>query len=74
MKTKISKKSNEKINLNIRLPRFIMQRIESDCSRLGMNKTAYVIMVLNSYFEGRDILKMGGLKDSEIDSLSDSSR
>lgn len=74
MKTKISKNESKKINLNIRLPKFIMEKIENECSRLGMNKTAYVIMVLNSYFEGRDILKMGGLKDSEIDSLSDSSR
>lgn len=71
---KSSKKSTEKVFLNIRIPKFIMDNINSECNRLGLNKTSYIIMVLNSYFEGRDILKMGGYKDSEIDELSDTSK
>ena len=71
---KSSKKSTEKVFLNIRIPKFIMDNINSECNRLGLNKTSYIIMVLNSYFEGRDILKMGGYKDSEIDELSDISK
>lgn len=71
---KVVKKSNEKIFLNIRLPKFLMAKIDNECARLGMNKTAYVIMILNSYFEGRDLLKMGGMKDNEIDNFNSSSR
>lgn len=71
---KSTKKSTEKVFLNIRLPKFLMDNIVSECERLGLNKTSYVIMVLNSYFEGRDILKMGGYKDSEIDELSNTSK
>lgn len=65
-----SSKSNEKMFLNIRLPMFLMDRINSECSRLGMNKTAYIIMVLNSYFEGRDIMKLSGASQEQIDSLT----
>lgn len=67
---KVIKKSNEKLFLNIRLPRFLMDKINNECDRLGMNKTAYVIMILNSYFEGRDLLKMGGMKENDIDTLT----
>lgn len=74
MVKKSNKKSTDKVFLNIRLPKFLMDNIDSECARLGLNKTSYVIMVLNSYFEGRDILKMGGYKDSEIDELSNTSK
>lgn len=69
MKTKSLKKSNDKVVLNIRLPKFLMEKVNVECDRLGMNKTSYVIMILNSYFDGLDMLRLSRINpDKDISS------
>ena len=54
----------EKVRCNMYLPKVLVDEIERECGRTGLNRTEYVIHVMLNHFDQQKTLKLVALAET----------
>lgn len=54
----------EKVRCNMYLPKALIDEIEKECERTGLNRTEYVIHVMLNHFDQQKTLKLVALAEA----------